>query len=561
MLAYLHVKNIALIEELEIDFAEGLNILTGETGAGKSIILGSIHYVLGAKIKKDFIRTGAQEAFVECIFDFQRSGEEEKAVQHILDTYGIQYQQEEGLILSRKMAQNGRSVFRVNGEVVRKEVIHTLATHLIDIHSQHEHQSLLYPKKQLHMLDRYIGDDLATLQKLFYESYKQRQQLLDTMENHVLDDEQRRREISFLEFVIDEIEQAELRVGEDEEQQALFDSLSQRQNILRVLSDIEQTFYHTPDVSALISQHIGELNRVVRYDKVLSHILEGFIQLEDTLHGIHKDVSAYMDDDCADEEALKNVEERLNTINGLKLKYGNGIEEILAYQEEKQKELERLIHYEETMEETKKRIIKLDKALKEYASQMTCIRKQGAKKLEKDITDALKALNLEEAVFGVCVYELEAYVTTGADRVVFEISTNKGEGKKPLSQVASGGELSRVMLAIKSILSTIDGVDTLIFDEIDTGISGITAQKVAERMQRLSLDRQLICITHLPQIAAMADSHFLIHKETVGNGTVTEMNRLEDEASVYELARMLSGAVTTESALANAREMKLAVKK
>ncbi len=555
MLAYLHVKNIALIEELEIDFSEGLNILTGETGAGKSIILGSIHYVLGAKIKKDFIRTGAKEAFVECVFDIGRIGEERQDIQRILQENGVE-SDEGSIILNRKTAQNGRSVFRVNGEVVRMEVIRRLASYLIDIHSQHEHQSLLISKKQLQMLDRYIGDELLAVLKGYNGAYKNHRQLLDSINEDMLDDEKRRREIAFLEFEIDEITKAELKLGEDEEQQKIFDRLSHRKKIMEILSSIENTFYDAPDFSSMVSKYIGELNRVVAYDEDLTNVLESLAQIEDILNMIHHDLSKYMDDEENYEEVFYHAQERLNTINGLKLKYGDTLVDILEYKNNKEDELADLIHYEEKLQQTKKQIHALEIKMQENADKLTSIRKKGALVLQHEITDALKALNLEHAEFGITVKPLDSYTPLGIDRVVFEISTNKGEAKKPLSDVASGGELSRVMLAIKSILSSVDGVDTLVFDEIDSGISGITAQKVAERMRRLSRERQLICITHLPQIAAMADCHFLIHKETLEDATITQMKTLNEKDSIHELARMLSGAKTTDITIANALEMK-----
>jgi DNA repair protein RecN (Recombination protein N) len=555
MLAYLHVKNIALIEELDIDFNEGLNILTGETGAGKSIILGSIHYVLGAKIKKDFIRTGAKEAFVECVFDIRRLGPEKQEIHRILKENGVA-DDDESIIMNRKTAQNGRSVFRVNGEVVRQEVIRRLAAYLIDIHSQHEHQSLLSSKKQLQMLDRYIGEELLSIQGQFSDAYKLYRHLLDSINEDLYDDEKRRREIAFLEFEIDEIVKAELTLGEDEENQKIFDRLSHRNKIITVLSNMEGTFYDQPDFSSIVSKYIGELNRVLTYDEELSNFIESLVQVEDILNIIHHDLSNYLDDEESYEEELHNAEERLNTINSLKLKYGDTIEDILTYKNKKEEELARLVHFEENLLKTKKRLKELEEEMKIFAGKLTAIRKKGALKLGANITKALKALNLEHAEFGISVEALDNYTPSGRDHIVFMISTNKGEQKKPLSDVASGGELSRVMLAIKSILSSVDGVDTLVFDEIDSGISGITAQKVAERMKTLSKERQLICITHLPQIAAMSDCHFLIHKETMSDFTVTMMKELNHEESVQELARMLSGAKTTEITVANAIEMK-----
>ncbi len=555
MLAYLHVKNIALIEELEIDFDHGLNILTGETGAGKSIILGSVNYVLGAKVKKDFIRTGAKEAFVECVFDILNNKQDLLEVQEILKECGIEYD-EQGVIISRKTSLNGRSVFRVNGEVVRLDVIRSLATLLIDIHSQHEHQSLLNKSRQLELLDRYAGKKMITLLADYTQKFRELQKLKQSINEELLDDDKRRREIAFIEFEVNEIIEASLDLGEDEKLQKVYDKLSHSRIIMEKLSVISNEFYGGGDISNLIGNSLGELDKLIQYDLELKPVVDSLIQIEDLIGTLKRDMNRYLETIDEFEEDLYMAEQRLDLINQIKLKYGDTIESVFDYLKEKEDEHKALVDFELTLAETKRKIKELDVNLLDLANKIHVLRVEKASKLSVLITESLQDLNLENAEFEVMVLKDENFTLKGLDKVVFLISTNKGESLKPLKDVASGGELSRVMLAIKSVLASVDGVDTLVFDEIDSGISGQTAQKVAEKMARLSKERQMISITHLPQIASMAEQHYLIHKETENEITRTYVDPLNEEESIVEIARMLSGAVTSDIVLANAREMK-----
>jgi DNA repair protein RecN (Recombination protein N) len=554
MLSYLHVKNIALIENLEISFDEGLNILTGETGAGKSIILGSINHVLGAKFKKDFIRRGAEEAFVECVFDLGKNAFDTSSIKEILAEYGIPI--DESLFISRKTSVNGRSVFRVNGEIVRQDVVTSLASYLIDIHSQHEHQSLISGKRQLELLDRFSGSCMSELLVEFESAFREYNILRKSINEDLLDDEKRKREIAFLEFEMKEIELAQLVADEDNQLQERYDTLSHQQVIIDRFSKVNQELYGEVDVAYLVSSSLGEMQKCLKYDSSLSNIVENLTSMEDLMLSVKRDMTKYLDQVQDFEEELYACEKRLDTINQLKLKYGDSIAEILDYAQEKAKEHEDLVHFEERLRETKENIHTQEVLLKELGQKMRKHRVSNASILSESITHSLVDLNLQNAQLQVLVEPMTAMTVKGFDKVVFMITTNKGEPLKPLSEVASGGELSRVMLAIKSVLASVDGVDTLIFDEIDTGISGQTAQKVAEKMRQLSKERQLVCITHLPQIAAMANHHYLITKETKEETTLTDMVKLSEEESIDELARMLSGAVKSDIVIANAREMK-----
>jgi len=554
MLSYLHVKNIALIEDLEISFEDGLNILTGETGAGKSIILGSINHVLGAKVKKDFIRRGAEEALVECVFDLGKNAFDASSIEAILEEFGIT--QNESLFVSRKTSVSGRSVFRVNGEIVRQDVVASLAALLIDIHSQHEHQSLLSGKRQLELLDRFSGDETSELLGQFELAFREYNQLRRSINEDLLDDEKRKREIAFIEFEMNEIIKAELKMGEDIDLQERFDTLSHQQIILDKLSKVNEELYGEVDVAYLVSSALGELSKCLQHDHSLSNMVDNLSAMEDLMTSLKRDMNRYLDkvDDYGEE--LYACEQRLDEINQLKLKYGDSIEDILSYLETKTKEHENLVHFEERLMETKENIHVRETLLKDIGKKLRKLRVHFANILSEHITTALVDLNLENAKLSVIVEPMTAMTVKGFDKVIFMITTNKGEPLKPLSEVASGGELSRVMLAIKSVLATVDGVDTLVFDEIDTGISGVTAQKVAEKMRSLALERQLICITHLPQIAAMANHHYLIRKDVIDEITLTDMIKLSEEESIDELARMLSGAVKSDKVMANAKEMK-----
>lgn len=555
MLAYLHIRNIALIEELEIDFIRGLNILTGETGAGKSILLGSIQYVLGAKMKKDFIREGAKEASVECIFDLSDNQLDVEELDAIFDEYGL-IKDEAGIMISRKTSDNGRSVFRVNGDLVRQDVVNRLAEVLIDMHSQKEHQSLLSKRRQQDMLDRFIGTEIEGPILEYVRLLKEYQTLKKSVLEEHLDDEKRRREIAFLEFEINEILEAELKPGEDQEVEERYESLSNQSHVAEVLNRILNELFGEPDLSHLLSKASHDLDKILRYNSSLSKTKDAIMQTEDILHDIRRDMTHHLDRMEDVSEDLFYLQERIDIINRLKSKYGSSLDEIMNYLRQKQEEHHYLNHYEEELQRTKARIEQLEHELTKIGKIIHELRKKGAHELSARITEALYDLNLKNAILMINVLPKKEFLSKGMDAVEFLITTNLGEAPKDLTEVASGGEISRVMLAMKSVLARVDGVDTLIFDEIDTGISGQTAQMVAQKMRALSNERQLICITHLPQIAAMADAHYRIRKEVVENKTLSFVEALSEEESVAELARIMSGAITSDTVMANARELK-----
>lgn len=551
MLTYLHVKNIALIDELEVDFNEGFNIMTGETGAGKSIIIGSINAVLGNKVSKDFVRKDKEYAIIELIFQI-----ESKEVLELLEEMDIEYNDE--LLISRRISQNGRSVFKVNGQTVNSSDVKNITALLIDLHSQHEHQSLLESKNHLKLLDRYIGENVNVILDSLKSKYKRFQQIKSEIKEFDIDDETRKREIDFLEFEINEIEEANLKLGEDE---ALEQTYKKQSNVQTIKASISQAIAllssdEFGSASNQISKAIEAIYKVKDLDESIISLTEQIEQIDYLLTDFNRDAYHYVEDLMIDEETLEYTRSRIDLINRLKMKHGYCIEDILEMLEVKKEKLSQWQNYEDSLMKIQKELSALEDDMSKLCSKLTKLRKSGAIELSKHITHALKDLNLNQSEFNILCSKKDTIGADGWDDVEFMISTNLGEDLKPLVQIASGGELSRVMLAIKSILADCDEIPTLIFDEIDNGISGRTAQMVAEKMVNLSRSRQIICITHLPQIAAMADSHYLIEKNTYNNITTTTMHKLSEQEIPSELSRLIGGAKITETTLISANEMK-----
>lgn len=550
MLLNLHVKNMALIRELDVDFTGGLNILSGETGAGKSIILGSINVALGMQGFKGFAREDADSALVELVF----SAETEAIRQKMLE---LDLPLEDGqLILSRRMANN-RSISKVNGETVPVSVIRELASVLIDIHGQHEHQSLLYQKNHLKILDEFAGAQLQPLKEkgaVLYEAYAANKKELESAR---LDEAQRKKEFDFLQYEVEEIDNCNLRPNEDEELEQQFKRLANARRIAQDASEAYQLLSEgRENASDFVSRALQRIMAVSAYDEHLSNLNNQLAEVESLLTDFNRELSDYLEELTFDEKEFSQVEERLDTINRMKTKYGNSIEQILAYREEKEARLQQLLDYDTYLAKLEKQYKESEQRLRENAEAMSEIRTCFAKKLSAVIQEELQDLNFLETKFAIRVEQTAEPGANGFDEVCFLISLNPGLPLRPLADVASGGELSRIMLALKTVLAEKDEMPTLIFDEIDVGISGRTAQKVSEKMALIARNHQVLCITHLAQIASMADSHFLIEKIVQDGRTVTRIRTLEREESVEELARILGGAQITELTMQSAREMK-----
>ena len=550
MLLHLHVKNLALIRETEIDFTEGLNILTGETGAGKSILIGSMTMALGGKVSREMVREDADYALVELVFATDRPEIRKK-----LRELDIPMEDDQ-IILSRKIS-GSRSICRLNGETVSTAVLREVSGMLIDIHGQHEHQSLLSKRKHLEILDSYAHEQLDPVLKELKEYYQQCRKLQEELQDICMDEAERLREQSLLEFELNEIEEARLQDGEDERLEQDYRKMVNSRRIMEVLGTV-RTLCVGEETSAsdLTGRSCRELSGITHFDEALDSLSEQLQQIDSMLADFSRELDDYMEDLDFSEQDFIETEERLNLVNHLKSKYGSTLEEIQSYAEQQQERLDLLVHLEQRRDVLQREYEKSEQQLKGQCKKAHEIRGAAAKVLEQRMQKELSELNFLDVRFGIRVEEGENPGVDGWDDVEFLISTNPGEPVKPLGKIASGGELSRVMLAIKTVLADQDSIDTVIFDEIDTGISGRTAQRVSEKLALIGRSRQVICITHLAQLAAMADSHYCIEKQAVNGETQTRIRRLTEEEVPMELARILGGAEITDAVLDNAREMK-----
>ena len=551
MLVHLHVRNLALIEDIEVEFGPGLNILTGETGAGKSILLGSMQLILGGRSAKDMIRTGASSALVELLFQVENPRAEAS-----LRELGVETS--EGQVLLTRKLMDGRSINKINGETCTVAQMKAAASCLLDIHGQHEHQSLLYQDKQLEILDIYGKEEIFPAKDQVQKSYKEYRDCKRQLDELDIDEEQRNRERAFLEFEINEIESAQLVSGEDEELEKLYRKLNNGRKILETLQGVRDlTGYESGQgAGESVGNAVREISRVTEYDTQLDSMASALQEIDGLLNDFNRELASYVDDLNFDDEAFYETEKRLDTINGLKAKYGRTIEDIQEYCLKQKQKLENLDKYEERFHEAEENLKKSREELETVSHKLSVIRQKYSQMLTDKITEGLKDLNFLDVQFQITFRRRKEYTAGGFDDIEYEISTNPGESLKPLGKIVSGGELSRIMLAIKAILADRDQIETLIFDEIDTGISGRTAQKVSEKMAVIGRCHQVLCITHLPQIAAMADTHFEIEKHQKDNETITEIHPLEGDDSVRELARLLGGAEITQAVFDNAKEMK-----
>ena len=542
MLLELHVRNLALIERADVEFGEGLNILTGETGSGKSIFMGSVNMALGGKVPRDMVRKGAEYAYIELIF----SVDEEKG--KILRQMGVTPDEDGILIISRKIMPS-RSVSRINDETVTLGRLREITGLLLDIHGQHEHQSLLYRSKHLEILDCFAG--VEKMKKQLAEEYRRYCSLEEAAAGFRTDEETRRREADFLRFEVDEIEDAALKPGEEEELSRAYRRFMGSRKIVEALSAA---------YAAVTAVDVGEarkgVERAAEYEEALEKLKDQLFDAEAILNDVAHEITSYLDNMVFDEEEFHRVESRLDLIHGLEAKYGSGTEAVLQALQEKKERLNELENYDGLKQKAEQELEESRERLDLLCEKLSQRRKQAASGLAEKIRRSLLDLNFLDVEFEISFRKLDKYTAHGFDEVEFLISTNPGESVKPLGMVASGGELSRIMLAIKTVLADTDDVPTLIFDEIDTGISGRTAQKVSEKLAVISGSRQVICITHLPQIAAMADYHFEMAKEPKEAKTVTTIRRLDGRQQIVELARLLGGAEITDAVLQNAGEMK-----
>ena len=577
MLQNVHLKNLALIKEADINLGRGLNIMTGETGAGKSIIIGSINMALGDKASHSFIRNGAEYGLVELIFDTN-----DDRVSQILASYDIPFEDNQ-VIITRKITPES-STAKINGETVTLSRLREVTSLLVDIHGQHEHQTLLNPANHLTIIDEFAGSSIEAIKQELKENYSEYKKLRNEYRQFAQNPEELAKEISFLEFEIKEIDDAQLKANEDTLLEAEYKKLSAAQQINEGLMKLRNNFIdETGSIINRLSDGLRELNYLITIEPELKNFQTPMMDLDSIARDLGHDLSRFIDAHTFDAARYNEIHERLNDINRLKSKYGNSVEEILDYKEELANKLSSIKNYARNKASIAAKMEKIRSEVNILAQNLSDLRKSSALILEKRISDNLKDLNFLNIDFKINFSKTDKIYENGFDKVEFMISTNVGEPVKPLVKVASGGELSRVMLAIKASIADADHTETLIFDEIDTGISGITAQKVAEKMASLCHaenagnggtyqteqdaagnnpqhlnGHQLICITHLPQIAAMADTHFVIEKSISDGSTISGIRKLSENDSVLELARLISGNIITQTTLKSAEEMKSA---
>lgn len=545
MLLELHVKNLALIEKADVEFGEGLNILTGETGAGKSIIIGSVTMALGGKAPKGSIRPGADYAYIELVFSV--TGEEKRKALRELDVEPTEY----GLVIISRKLTSARSISRINDETVTMARLSQITGLLLDIHGQHEHQSLLYKSKHLEILDAYVKAATQPVKQTIADRYRIYRSLEEKLRGFDLDAESRIREADFLRFEIEEIEASALKEGEEEELTSVYRRYSHSRRIAECLG----AAYEAVE-GEWLARALKEVEQASEYDESLGGVRDQLYDADSILRDAGREMSSYLDSMEMDEETFRKTEERLDLIHNLQAKYGPTVEAIFQKLEQKKKRLGELEDYDAHKKRMEQELEECRNGLEKLCTQLTGIRKKASRTLVKKIRQGLVDLNFLDVEFDMEFEKLDHFTPSGWDGAQFLISTNPGQPMRPLKDVASGGELSRIMLAIKTVLADSDDIPTLIFDEIDTGISGRTAQKVSEKLMLIARSHQVICITHLPQIAAMADSHFEIAKSASQGRTITTIRLLDRQASVEELARLLGGARITEAVLKNAGEMK-----
>lgn len=554
MLLELNIKNFAIIENLEVRFDNGLNIITGETGTGKSILIEALGVLLGSRSNKDFIRTGEDKAILEAVFYV-----ENKEIDYIIKDYGIEIEEDRILIINKSISKNGPSLTKINGKNVNLSMLNKVTRNLVDIFGQHEHQSLLEVDNHKFLIDSFGNKEFKDLKLEIKSAYIELKNKRNYLGEISIESSERDREIDILKYQIDEIEASNLDVKKDldiEKEYKKYKEINFINNIfMQVLGNLKSNSFEETAILDIINRDISELEKIKEIDEEILSIYERYRNISFELEDLTRDIYDYGNSLEANPNYLIELENRLDLINRLKSKYGESFEEILKFKDEAQERLLILANQEVEIRKLKKEIGLMEEKLLEKSRNLSGLRKEIGRDLEEKIQKELEYLNMKDIVFKVDFKELNDFNIDGIDRVEFLISTNIGEGLMPLSKIASGGEMSRIMLAFKTILAGHDNIDTMIFDEIDTGISGRTAQLVGEKIYEISKDHQVICISHLPQITAMADRHYSINKETINNKTGSYIKLLDDKSRVEELARLIGGPRLTDTTKKHAREM------
>lgn len=541
MISTLHIKNIGIIEDLTVDFNDGFNILTGETGAGKTLIIGALNIVAGGRFSKDMIRSGEKYSFVEVCIYYPES------------IYAI----DGNIIVSREIYSNGRNSCKINGRLVTVNEVKEFMSELINIHGQQDNQNLLNPAKHIYYLDDFIGNEIYTLKNEYLELFKQYNDINTQLKNNYGDDKEKERKLDLLNYQLKEIENSKLKIGEDVKLQEEHNLMKNSEKLQENLTEIDQNLSEQAIES--ISNSIRCLEKISDCGKIYE---EKLIELKNVYYEVQelsRDIYDLKDNICFDEQERNSIEMRLDEIYSLKRKYGNSIEEILEYKEKIEKEIENIENLDEINEKLKKQRKIIKEKMIEICIKMSKIREKEALKLSEKINEELKELEMSSARLRVKIETNgdEQFNANGLDKVEFFICTNRGEEEKELAKIASGGEMSRVMLAIKTVLADVDKVRTLVFDEIDTGISGKAANAVGEKLKKISEKHQVLVITHSASIAAKGKHNYFISKKVENDKTYTTIRQLTEAEIVEEIARISSGEIT-EISLAHAKELRRA---
>ncbi len=538
MITTLHIKNIGIIDDISIDLNNGLNVLTGETGAGKTLIIDSLSILCGERFSKEMIRHGEESSFVEACLYLPNNPSN----------------MDGNIIISREIWNNGRNLCKINGRMVTVNELRDFMINIIDIHGQHDNQTLMNSATHLELLDAFAGAKITDYKLKYRETYAKYLEVKSALKENYGDDKEKQRRLDLLKYQAKEITDAKLKIGEDDELQAQKEKIANTQKIAENLQ-IANNQIDEVSIDA-ISSAIRALEKIEEFDANYSKSLNELKNIYYELQETGRDISGYAEETSFNDEKIEEIEERLDIIFSLKRKYGNSIQEILEYKNETEKEIERIENLEEYISNLKKQCKSFEEEMNEIGKKMHDVRKESSKILENKINEQLKDLEMRNAKFEVSIVWKEGdYRREGLDFVEFLISTNIGDAPKPLIKIASGGEMSRIMLAIKTVLADVDEVPVLVFDEIDTGISGAAANAVADKLTRISKKHQVICVTHLASITAKGEHNYLIGKQVQGNKTVTEIRQLTEEETIKEIARIASGVIT-EITLKHAKELR-----
>jgi len=550
MIKHLFIKNVAVIEELNIEFNEGLSVLTGETGAGKSIIIDSINLLKGERASKSLIRSGEDKLRVSGVFDV-----EEKTAMAISQILGTEPETE--IIISRELSCDGKNTIRINGMPANISMLKSVGELLINIHGQHDNTSLLSVKTHIEFLDSFGKTEIQPTLNEYKELFDKCKEIKRKIDEIDIDENEKLRRKDMLEFQINELEEANLEIGEDEK---LLSKRAVFKNAQKISENSQRAYdalYGGEKGTAhdKLWETINLLEKISDFDDNINSVYNSLTDIADTLDEKARELRDLSDNLFFDEKEADYIEERLDLLQTLKRKYGTTIEEILEFYENAKEELQNIETGSQTLDKLKKELEINKTNLKEKSEILTDIRAKYALILSQRVMNELKDLNMEKVQFKVNITPVESFKPNGCDEVEFMVRTNVGEEINSLAKIASGGELSRIMLAIKSVILDVDSVKTSIFDEIDTGVSGSAAQKIGEKLSKMSKGNVVLCITHLPQIAALADNHYLISKEVIEGRTLTKVKLLSFDQRIDEIARTLGGSKVTDIAKENARQL------